>query len=72
MIRKKAKELGKAPGIENAQFLRRWVVHFKSQHNLVERAHTQISQKFPKDMPLVVRNFLKKVHEKTVNIEKNI
>ncbi|CAG8773192.1 9122_t:CDS:2, partial [Acaulospora morrowiae] len=70
MIKKKAKELSKTFNIEDAQFSHGWIVRFKNRHNLVERTRTQIAQKFPEDIPLVVRNFLKKTREKTINIEK--
>ncbi|CAG8597459.1 5248_t:CDS:2 [Dentiscutata erythropus] len=70
IVRRKAKELGEALGIENAQFSRGWVVYFKNRHNLVKRVCTQVAQKFSEDMLLVVRDFLKKAREKTMNIEK--
>ncbi|CAG8504787.1 20796_t:CDS:1 [Dentiscutata erythropus] len=70
MIQRKAKELGETLSIENARFSCGWVVRFKHHHNLVQHACTQVAQKFPEDMLLVVRDFLKKSHEKTINIEK--
>jgi hypothetical protein len=57
MIRKKAEELGRTHGLEDAQFSRGWVVRFKNRHKLVERTRTQIAQKFPEDTPLVLRTF---------------
>ena len=70
MIRNKAKELGQTLGLKDAKFSRGWVVRFKNRHNLVERARTQIAQKFPEETPLIVKNFLKTAREKTQNFEK--
>ncbi|CAG8539661.1 4234_t:CDS:2 [Dentiscutata erythropus] len=70
MIRKKAKELGKTLDIRDAKFSRSWCDRFRKQHSLVKRTRTQIVQKFPKNMLLVIRDFLDVLREKTNVIEK--
>ncbi|CAG8484745.1 9885_t:CDS:2 [Dentiscutata erythropus] len=70
MIERKAKEFGKNLNLEDTKFSRSWVEHFKKQHKLVEHTRTQVTQKLPEDMPLVIKDFLKILYKKTVNIEK--
>ncbi|CAG8659317.1 6765_t:CDS:2, partial [Dentiscutata erythropus] len=70
MIRKKAKELGKTLDIRDAKFSRSWCDRFRKRHGLMECTRTQIVQKFPENMPLVIRDFLEVSHEKTNVIEK--
>ncbi|CAG8801199.1 982_t:CDS:1 [Dentiscutata erythropus] len=69
MIKKKAKELGETLGIRDAKFSRGWCEHFRKWHGLVERTQTQIAQKFPENMLVVIKNFLKISQEKTSIIE---
>ena len=70
MIHKKAKELGNTLNIQDAKFSCGWVERFKRRHKLVERVRTQLAQKLPEDLPLIVKNFLQISREKTKNIEK--
>jgi transposase-like protein len=70
MIQDKALELGKILGLEDFKASRSWVARFKDRNNLVQRARTQVAQKFPEDAPLIIKNFLKNSQEITKNINK--
>ena len=70
IIIKKAKALGEVMNIKNTKFLHGWAECFKQRHKLVKCARTQIAQKIPEDMPLIIKDFLKTSREKTYTIEK--
>lgn len=72
MIIKEGKGLGEAMDVRDMKFSRGWAERFKQRNNLVKRARTQIAQKLPEDMPVIIKNFLKMSREKTYSIEKKI
>ncbi|CAG8723030.1 22032_t:CDS:2 [Dentiscutata erythropus] len=70
MIIKKAKSLGKVMNITDTKFSHSWAECFKQQHKLVKRVWTQIAQKIPEDLPLIIKDFFKTSCEKMHTIEK--
>ncbi|CAG8775308.1 19772_t:CDS:2, partial [Dentiscutata erythropus] len=64
------KRLAETINIGGIKFSSSWAEHFKQQYRLVKCARTQIAQKISEDMPVIIKNFLKTLHEKAHNIEK--